>query len=118
MCARWKIGPHVVADDAIFAKTGSGDGCIADEFAREGIYFDPAQKGDRASGWQRMRRLLSDAGKPDRPGLYVSRACRYWWLTAPYAGRDMKRPGGRGQQRGRPCAGCHALRRPPHRLGQ
>jgi len=29
---------------------------------------------------------------PDRPGLYVSRACRYWWLTAPYCGRDMKRP--------------------------
>lgn len=92
MCARWKIGPHGVADDAIFAKTGSGAGCIADEFAREGIYFDPAQKGDRVSGWQRMRRLLSDAGKPDRPGLYVSRACRYWWLTAPYAGRDIKRP--------------------------
>ena len=92
MYARWKIGPHGMADDAIFAKTGSGAGCIADEFAREGIYFDPAQKGDRVSGWQRMRRLLSDAGKPDRPGLYVSRACRYWWLTAPYAGRDIKRP--------------------------
>jgi len=29
---------------------------------------------------------------PDRPGLYVSHACRYWWLTAPYVGRDMKRP--------------------------
>jgi hypothetical protein len=42
--------------------------------------------------WQRLRRLLADCGKPDRPGLYVSRACRYWWLTAPYAGRDMKRP--------------------------
>ncbi len=56
------------------------------------MHFEPARKGDRVSGWQRMRRLLADAGKPDRPGLYVSRACRYWWLTAPYAGRDPKRP--------------------------
>src|SRR5690606_40258784 len=56
------------------------------------VHFEPARKGDRVSGWQRMRRLLADAGKPDRPGLYVSRACRYWWLTAPYAGRDPKRP--------------------------
>lgn len=92
MCARWGISPSGAADDAIFAKTGSGAGCIADEFEREGVHFEPAQKGDRVSGWQRMRRLLADAGKPDRPGLYVSRACRYWWLTAPFAGRDPKRP--------------------------
>jgi hypothetical protein len=92
MCARWRIQATGVADDAIFAKTGSGAGCIADEFLRAGVHFEPAQKGDRVSGWQRMRRLLADAGKPDRPGLYVSRACRYWWHTAPYAGRDLKRP--------------------------
>lgn len=92
LCARWGIEPYGVADDAIFARTGSGAGCIADEFRREGVQFEPAQKGDRVSGWQRLRRLMADAGKPDRPGLYVSRACRYWWLTAPYAGRDMKRP--------------------------
>lgn len=36
--------------------------------------------------------MLADAGKLDRPGLYVSRTCRYFWLTAPYAGRDLKRP--------------------------
>ena len=41
------------------------------------VHFEPARKGDRVSGWHRMRRLLADAGKPDRPGLYVSRACRY-----------------------------------------
>ena len=115
MCARWKIGPHVVADDAIFAKTGSGAGCIADEFAREGIYFDSAQKGDRVSGWQRMRRLLSDAGKPDHPGLYVSRACRYWWHTSPYAGRDLKRP---EEQRCRSHARCHAVWHAAHRMGE
>lgn len=38
-----------------------------------------------------MRRLLADAGKPDRPGLDVSRAYRYSWHTAPYAGRGLKR---------------------------
>jgi len=38
-----------------------------------------------------MRRILSDVDKPDRPGLCVSRACRYWWLTAPCAGREIKR---------------------------
>lgn len=92
MCERWGISPDGVADDAIFARTGSGAGCIADEFQREGVNFEPAQKGDRVSGWQRLRRLLADAGKPDRPGLYVSRSCRYWWLTAPYVGRDLKRP--------------------------
>ena len=92
MCARWAMTASGAADDAIFAKTGSGAGCIADEFEREDVHFEPARKGDRVSGWQRMRRLLADAGKPDRPGLYVSRACRYWWLTAPYAGRDPKRP--------------------------
>ncbi len=96
-----------MADDAIFAKTGSGAGCIADEFAREGIYFDPAHKGDRFSGWQRMRRLLADAGKPDRPGLYVSRACRYWWLTAPYAGRDAKRPEDVGNRAGYQTSKSH-----------
>lgn len=57
MCRRWKINSGGVADDAIFAKTGSGAWCIVGEFAREGIYFDPAQKGDRVSGWQSMRRL-------------------------------------------------------------
>ena len=97
MCARWKVGPHGVADDAIFAKTGSGAGCIADESAREGIYFDPAQKGDRVSGWQRMRRLLADAGKPDRPGLYVSRAYRYWWADSALRGARHKATGGRGR---------------------
>lgn len=38
-----------------------------------------------------MRRLLSDAGQPDRPGLYVSRGCEYFWSTVPYLARDLKR---------------------------
>lgn len=80
-----------MADDAIFAKTGHATGSIAEEFNRAGVYFRPARKADRISGWQTMRRLLADAGKPDLPGLYVSRDCRYFWETVPYLARDQKR---------------------------
>ncbi len=91
MCKRWKIKPTGCADDAIFAKTGSGAGSIADEFTRGGVRFYPAKKADRIGGWNVMRRLLSDAGKPDVPGLYISRGCTYFWETVPYLGRDIKR---------------------------
>lgn len=90
-CRQWRVAPQGVADDAIFAKTGSGAGSIAEELARGGVSFQPARKADRISGWNVMRRLLADAGKPDRPGLYVSRACSYWWATVPYLARDQKR---------------------------
>lgn len=91
MCKRWGVKAKGVADDAIFARTGSGAGSIADEFTRAGVRFDPAKKADRITGWQTMRRLLSDAGKPDVPGLYVSRACSYFWDTVPHLARDQKR---------------------------
>jgi hypothetical protein len=91
LCAPWKVSPEGCADDAIFARTGSGAGSIADEFARVGVRFEPAKKADRISGWQKMRRLLADAGKPDVPGLYVSRACEYFWSTVPYLARDQRR---------------------------
>ncbi|MBP8306375.1 MAG: phage terminase large subunit [Burkholderiaceae bacterium] len=89
-CKRWKVKPQGVADDACFAKTGHANS-IAEEFRRVGVYFDPAKKSDRISGWQLMRRLLADAGKPDVPGLYVSRACEYFWATVPTLARDQKR---------------------------
>ena len=38
-----------------------------------------------------MRRYLADAGKPDKPGLYISRACEYFWSTVPYLARDVRR---------------------------
>jgi len=35
---------------------------------------------------------LQYAGKPDKPGLYVNRACAaYWWATVSYLARDTKR---------------------------
>lgn len=91
MCKRWGIKPIGVADDAIFARTGSGAGSIAAEFMRAGVRFTPAKKADRLTGWNIMRRMLADAGKPDVPGLYISRGCTYFWETVPYLGRDQKR---------------------------
>lgn len=91
MCKRWNVRADGVADDAIFAKTGHGSGSIAEEFRRNGVYFTEAKKADRLSGWNIMRRLLEDAGKPDVPGLYISRACEYFWSTVPYLARDQKR---------------------------
>ena len=38
-----------------------------------------------------MRRMLAAAGKPDIPGLYVSRRCEGFWATVPYLARDVKR---------------------------
>lgn len=91
MCKRWKVQPQGVADDAIFANGGHSTGSIADEFRRQRVYFRPAGKSDRISGWNIMRRLLADAGKPDVPGLYISRGCEYFWSTVPYLARDVKR---------------------------
>ena len=91
MCARWGVDPEGVADDACFAKTGHGAGSIADEFTRAGVRFDPAKKADRLTGWNVMRRILADAGKPDVPSLYIARTCTYFWETVPYLGRDQKR---------------------------
>lgn len=91
MCKRWRVKPSGVADDACFAKAGHSTGSIADEFSRKGVYFQPAKKADRITGWNLMRRLLADAGAPDKPGLYVSRSCEYFWGTVPYLARDQKR---------------------------
>ena len=87
----WGVKPVGVADDACFSNGGLSSGSIADEFARGGVRFQPAKKADRITGWQMTRRLLADAGKPDVPGLYVSRGCEYFWATVPYLARDQKR---------------------------
>jgi hypothetical protein len=104
MCTRWsepakaspglyqRVRPMGVADDSIFAAMGSGAGSISDEFRRAGVNFSPAKKADRLTGWNIMRRLLQDAGKPDKPGLYVARHCSYFWESVPTLGRDPRRP--------------------------
>ncbi len=92
MSKRWGMRrAEGVCDDACFAKSGHGSGSIAEEFARFNIYFRPARKADRVSGWAIMKRLLADAGKMDVPGLYISRSCTYAWSTIPYLCHDQKR---------------------------
>jgi len=106
MAKRWGIRAEGVADDACFSNHGHSAGSIATEFARCGVLFHPAEKRDRITGWEVMRRLLQDAGHPDRPGLYVSRACEYWWATVPTLGRDPRRPqdiDSRGPDHGADC---------------
>jgi hypothetical protein len=90
MCAGWDIMPEGVADDACFARSGMAS--IAQEFRRFGVYFREAQKGARATGWERLRRLMADGGKPDVPGLYIARNCEYLWATLPYLARDPRKP--------------------------
>lgn len=91
-CQAWGIKARGSADDATFAKHGSTQGSLADEYRRGGLMFQRAAKGDRISGWERMKRLLASAGEPDQPGLYVSERCAYWWQTVPFLPRDKKRP--------------------------
>lgn len=90
-CTRWGVRPSGCADDAIFARTGSGAGSIAEEFRKHGVHFSPARKADRWTGWELMRRMLQAAGSPDQPGLYISRSCSYFWQTVPYLPRDDRR---------------------------
>jgi hypothetical protein len=91
LCAKWDVDATGVADDAVFARNGATAGSIAEEFHRYSVYFNPAKKADRISGWQKMKRMLADAGKLDRPGLYISRDAAYFWATVPYLARDQKR---------------------------
>ena len=92
MCGRWSMEPQGAADDAIFADIGSSAGSIATEFARYGVRFHRAGKGSRPGGWEIVRKLMSSAGELDQPGLYISRACSYFWRSVPYLGRSPRRP--------------------------
>ena len=91
-CRDWSMRATGVLDDACFAKHGHSEGTLASEYRKAGFIAHPAMKGDRISGWQIMRRLLADAGEPDKPGLYVSERCEYWLATVPFLDRDPRRP--------------------------
>src|SRR6185437_4570448 len=94
LCKRWGFDQPLegAADDAIFAKTGSASGSIADEFRMAGVRWHPARKLGRVQGWQRMKTLLSQASRPDVPGLHVSRICEGWWATVPSLQRCPRNP--------------------------
>ena len=91
-CQEWGIKPEGIMDDAVFSAHGSEAGTLAAEYRRAGLIVHPARKGDRVSGWETMRRLMANAGKPDEPGLYVSSRCEYFLATVPFLDRDDKRP--------------------------
>lgn len=91
LAGKWGISPEGVGDDAMFANHGHAAGSIADEFEYYSVRFKEARKGDRATGWEVMRKLLQQAGEPDVPGLYVSRDCAYWLETVPFLERDPRK---------------------------
>lgn len=88
----WHIPARGVADDACFGDHGQSSGTIADEYSREGVVFRPAKKGRRAARFAKMKRMLAAAGDFERPGLYVSERCAYWWATVPFLVHDPKDP--------------------------
>lgn len=90
-CKAWGVSPAGAMDDACFASHGSASGTLANEYRRAGLRIHPARKGDRATGWELMRRMLADAGAPDKPGLYVSERCAYWLATVPFLPRNPRR---------------------------
>lgn len=91
MCDYWGVKAEGVLDDACFANHGHKLS-LADEYRKAGLRVGPAKKGDRISGWGLMRTMMADAGKPDKPGLYVSRRCEYFLKTVPFLARDKNRP--------------------------
>ncbi|NYF80569.1 phage terminase large subunit [Granulicella arctica] len=96
MCQRWGLQMESLpcyADDSIFSNQGSNVGSIASELRRAGLMgIERAGKKDRKTGFTRVKNLLAAAGQLDRPGLYISRACSYWWNTVPFLSRDPKQP--------------------------
>ncbi len=93
MASRWRMPARGTADDSIFSRQRGFDvATIADEFRECGVRFSPAKKGSRLAGWSLMRSLFSQAGSPDLPGLYLSRACTYAWATLPSLERNPRNP--------------------------
>jgi hypothetical protein len=95
-CQQWGLsieGLPCYADDAVYSNNGSNVGSIASELRRAGLQgLERAGKRDRKSGFVRVKNLLAAAGSLDRPGLYISRACAYWFGTVPFLSRDPKNP--------------------------
>ncbi|ROO23779.1 terminase large subunit domain-containing protein [Salinisphaera orenii] len=91
-CHQWVMTPAGCMDDACFSNHGSDAGTLAQEYRRAGLRIDKADKGERLAGWQKMRRMMADAGLPDKPGLYISERCGYWLRTVPYLDRSQNRP--------------------------
>lgn len=83
---------YLVADPAMWAKTGAGRGeSIAETLLRLGL---PMRKGDndRFNGWQRVHQLLRPMPDNRRPWLTIEPTCRYLIRTIPAMMQDTKDP--------------------------
>lgn len=80
------------ADSSIWDRENGN--CIADDFAKEGIYWTQAIKtpGSRINGCQLLRQRLKNAITKDGPGLFVFENCRQFIRTIPVLPRDEKNP--------------------------
>lgn len=87
MCARWKIRPSGVGDDA----AGLGE-TLLEHMKRSGVWLQRPIK-ERVGGWQAMRQMLAAAKERNgSPGMWVSERCKYFWQTVPFVQRDDSRP--------------------------
>ncbi|MBF0394525.1 MAG: terminase [Alphaproteobacteria bacterium] len=85
LAGRVRPGP---ADTSIFDVENGNS--IADDMARAGVRWERADKspGSRRQGWQRMRAMLTAAGKREQPGLWVFETCRHFLRTVPVLPRS------------------------------
>jgi hypothetical protein len=94
MSDRWHLRrPEGCADDACFAVNATHS--VAKEFSMHGVYFRRAKKGNRLSGWERLRVLMTNADPDDtleKSGLYITERCQYLRQTLPILGRDQRKP--------------------------
>ncbi len=88
---RVKPGP---ADSAIFASQNGN--CIADDMARAGVRWLPADKGpgSRINGLEKVRSMLAAAAMdyPEEPGLWAFSTCTHYRRTMPVLPRDERKP--------------------------
>ncbi len=72
---------------------------VASEMLKNGVSWERADKGagSRVQGWRAVRELLKGAipdkeGRREKPGLFVSAACRQFLRTIPVLPRSKKNP--------------------------
>lgn len=79
------------ADAAIYAVQNGA--CIADDMARIGVRWTPAEKGpgSRINGLEMVRKRLRAAATGEDPGLFIFSTCRHTIRTLPTLPRDPNR---------------------------
>ena len=75
-----------IADSAIFANAKTGAYCIAEDFEKNGIYWEPCSKfpGFRHQGYVLLReRLMASRERKEKPGIFWMSRCRNAIRTIP-----------------------------------